>query len=56
MQILLADWNGASEPMQAWAKGVFDTGNAATQRDINALASRYGLQFTPDPPAKPAAP
>jgi tetratricopeptide (TPR) repeat protein len=53
MQIVLADWNGASPQMQDWAKGLFDAGNAATQRDINALALRYGWQFTPDAPAAP---
>jgi tetratricopeptide (TPR) repeat protein len=53
MQIVLTDWNGASPPMQAWAKDLFDTGNEATRRDINALALRYGLQFTPDLPAAP---
>ena len=48
MQVVLADWDGASPAMQAWAKGLFDAGNASTQRDINDMARRYGLQFAPD--------
>jgi tetratricopeptide (TPR) repeat protein len=53
MQVVLTDWDGASPQMQAWAKDLFDNGGAATQRDINALAKRYGLQFTPDAPRAP---
>ena len=48
MQVVLADWEGASPAMQAWAKDLFDRGSAPTQRDINALALRYGLRFDPD--------
>lgn len=53
MQVVLADWEGASPVMQAWAKDLFDKGNAGTQQDINALARRYGWQFSPDAVPKP---
>jgi len=53
MLVVLTDWDGASPAMQAWAKDLFDRGNEPTRRDINALAERYGLLFTPDPPAQP---
>jgi tetratricopeptide (TPR) repeat protein len=53
MQVVLSDWDGASPAMQAWAKGLFDRGNESVRRDINALAKRYGLLFTPDPQAQP---
>lgn len=48
MQVVLADWEGASPAMQTWAKELFDRGSASTQRDINTLARGYGLQFAPD--------
>lgn len=48
MQVVLADWDGATPQMQAWAKDLFDNGGVAAQRDINVMAKRYGLQFTAD--------
>ena len=54
MQVVLADWDGAAPAMQAWAKDLFDRGGASTQRDINALARRYGLQFNADTASAPA--
>lgn len=51
LQVVLADWPGASPAMQAWAKTMFDNGDANTRRAINAMAAPYGLLFSPDPPA-----
>ena len=48
MQVVLADWDHATPPMQDWAKALFDHGNEGTRRDINVLAQRYGLVFHPD--------
>jgi len=57
MQVVLADWDGATPEMQAWAKALFDAGNANMRKDINTMANRYGLRFAPDPaPASASAP
>jgi tetratricopeptide (TPR) repeat protein len=53
LQVVLANWRGASPAMQAWAKQQFDQGTEGTRQAINALAGRYGLKFSPDAPAKP---
>ncbi len=53
MQVVLADWDGATPHMQAWARRLFDEGNEGVRRDINAMAKRYGLVFSPDQGSKP---
>jgi len=53
MQVVLAGWDDATPAMQAWAKALFDNGDAGTRSGINAMAKRYGLVFTPDPVAAP---
>jgi predicted TPR repeat methyltransferase len=47
MQVVLADWEGASPGMRNWATTLFDDSNAAVRGDINRLAARYGLRFDP---------
>lgn len=53
MRILLADWANSPPDMQAWATQLFDAADAPTRQAVNALAKPFGLQFNPDPPAKP---
>ena len=48
LQIVLAGWNHATPEMQAWAKTLFDQGDATTRATINKMAEPYGLLFTPD--------
>lgn len=45
LRVVLADWAGATEDMQTWAKVLFDDGDEAMRRRINGLAARYGLRF-----------
>ncbi len=53
LQVVLADWNGATPAMQSWAKALFDRSDANTRAQINALAKLYGLVFEPDASTPP---
>ena len=48
LQVVLADWDGASPAMQNWARALFDHSDTATRTQINALAKYYGLIFMAD--------
>lgn len=48
LQVVLADWKGATPDMQKWAKALFDKSPQQGRAQINNMARIYGLKFSPD--------